>query len=89
MVSHHLNNDIPAALEVYDGLQSCQNKEGGTGPERAQVYLYVVKMCIEQGGFEDALRRLEAGVEKNIIHPRGEATQLKGVCPPRLAALIE
>lgn len=78
VVAHHLNGDIPAALEVYDGLQSCQNKEGGTAPERAQTYLYVIKMCIEQGEYEDALRRLEAGIEKKIISPRGEVTQLKG-----------
>ena len=78
VVAHHLNGDIPAALEVYDGLQSCQSKEGGTPPEKAQTYLYIIKMCIEQGEHEDALRRLEAGIEKKIISPRGEVTQLKG-----------
>lgn len=78
MVAHHLNNDIPSALEVFDGLQDCQNKEGGTGPERAQVYLYVVKMCIEQGEYEEALRRLKLGLERKIINARGEVTQLKG-----------
>ena len=78
VVAHHLNGDIPAALEVYDGLQSCQNKEGGTAPEKAQTYLYIIKMCIEQGEHENALRRLEAGIEQKIISPRGEVTQLKG-----------
>lgn len=78
VVAHHLNGDIPAALEVYDGLQSCSTKEGGTAPERAQVYLYIVKMCIEQGEHQDALKRLEEGVEKKIISPRGEVSQIKG-----------
>jgi len=78
MVAHHLNGDIPAALEVFDGLKSCTKEDGGTGPEKAQTLLYVIKLCIEQGNNEDALSRLEKGLESKIISPRGEVSQLRG-----------
>ena len=78
MVAHHLNGDIPAALEVYEGLKSCTTKEGGTGPEKAQTLLYVIKLSMEQGDDEGALRRLQEGLESKIISPRGQVSQMRG-----------
>jgi peptide alpha-N-acetyltransferase len=78
MVAHHLNGDIPAALEVYEGLKSCTSTEGGSGPEKAQTLLYVIRLCIEQGDNEDALKRLQEGLEQKVISARGEVSQMKG-----------
>ena len=78
MVAHHLNGDIPAALEVFDGLKSCTKEDGGTGPEKAQTLLYVIKLCTELGSNEDALNRLEKGLDSKIISARGEVSQLRG-----------
>jgi hypothetical protein len=82
MVAHHLNGDIPAALEVFDGLKSCTKEDGGTGPEKAQTLLYVIKLCIELGSNEDALTRLEKGLDSKIISARGEVSQLRGELEP-------
>lgn len=78
MVAHHLNGDIDSALDVYDGLISCVKEDGGTGPEKSQVILYVIKLCMEAGKYEDGLNRLERAFLRKLISPRGEATQLKG-----------
>jgi DNA-binding SARP family transcriptional activator len=78
MVAHHLNGDIPAALDVYEGLKSCTTKAGGTGPEKAQTLLYVIKLSMEQGDNEAALSELQEGLERKIISPRGEVSQMRG-----------
>jgi hypothetical protein len=79
MVAHHLNGDIPAALDVYEGLKSCTTKSGGTDPEKAQTLLYVIKLSMEQGDNEAALSELQEGLERKIISPRGEVSQMRGM----------
>jgi peptide alpha-N-acetyltransferase len=80
-----LNGDIPAALEVYEAYQSCVNVEGGTGPEQAQTALYIIRLCIEQGNYEDAIKRLEKGLESKTINARGEISYMKGESRPVLS----
>jgi hypothetical protein len=79
VVAHHLKGDIDEALEIYDGYMSTIKTDGATGPEKAQVLLYVVRMCMEAGHDRDGLGRLEMGIRNEILSPRGEATQLKGI----------
>jgi hypothetical protein len=78
MVAHHLNGDINEALEVYDGYTDIVKTDGASGPEKAQVLLYVVKMCVEAGHDRDGLSRLEMGLRNGVLSSRGEATELKG-----------
>lgn len=87
MVSHHLNGDPGSALDVYDAFISCVKQDGGTGPEKAQVALYVVKLCMEAGRYDEGLDRLERGFLRKVISPRGEATQLKGMSRDCIAEL--
>ena len=82
MIAHELNGDIEEALEVYDGYISCVKSDGSTGPEKAQVCLHVVRMCMKNGDYEDALSRLDRGLRNDVISPRGEATVLKGQPTP-------
>jgi tetratricopeptide (TPR) repeat protein len=78
VVAHHLDGDIDEALRAYDGFADCMQTDGATGPEKSQVCLYIVKLCMEGGKHEEALRRLEKGLADKVISPRGEASQLKG-----------
>jgi DNA-binding SARP family transcriptional activator len=78
MVAHHLNGDIPSAIETYEALQSCINVDGGTAPERAQTALYVIRLCVEQGDYENALKRLDTGLSKKVINARGEISHMRG-----------
>jgi len=82
MVAHHLNGDIPSAIETYEALQSCINVDGGTAPERAQTALYVIRLCIEQGDYENALKRLDTGLSKKVINARGEISHMRGTSRP-------
>jgi hypothetical protein len=58
VVAHHLDGDIDEALRAYDGFADCMQTDGATGPEKSQVCLYIVKLCMEGGKHEEALRRL-------------------------------
>lgn len=78
VVAHELNGDYEEALRVYDDFASCVQDDGATGPEKSQIRLYIVKLCVKAGKFEDGLRRLEDGFASKIISPPGEASQLKG-----------
>lgn len=77
MIAHELHGDYEEALAVFDDYKNTLNKEGGTAPERAQVLLHVIKMCIAAGKFQSGLDRLEKGVEDGTISPRGEVSELK------------
>ncbi|GFZ49424.1 hypothetical protein JCM24511_07544 [Saitozyma sp. JCM 24511] len=77
VVAHHLNGDTDEALRAYDGFAECTQTDGATGPEKSQVCLYIVKLCMEGGKHEEALRRLEKGLADKVISPRGEASQLR------------
>lgn len=79
IVAHHLNGDPEEALEVYDAFVNTVKNDGFTAPERAQVAVYVVRLCMDAGDYEDGLRRLESGLRNGSLHPRGEVTQLKGM----------
>lgn len=78
MVSHELAGDLEEAVRVYDGLQSMVQKDGASGPERAQTLLHVIDICMRAGKYEDALERLEKGLKEEVISPRGEASEMKG-----------
>jgi peptide alpha-N-acetyltransferase len=78
VVAHHLNGNPTEAIEVYDAYASTIAKDGASGPEKAQILQYVVKLCIDANMLDDGLRRLEAGLQSRVLSPRGEVTQLKG-----------
>jgi len=80
MVAHELAGDIEEAIRVYDGLQSMIQKDGATGPEKAQILLHVIKLCMQAGHYEDALARMEKGFKTGVINPRGEVTEMKAKC---------
>lgn len=78
MVAHHLNGDPEEAIEVYDGFISAIKSDGFTEPERAQLLMYVIRLCIDAKEYEDGLRRLESGLRTGGLSARGEVTALKG-----------
>ena len=82
MIAHELNGDTDEALEVYDALMACIKNDGATASEKAQLLLFVVKICVDAGKVEKGLQRLEAGLQDGVLSQRGEVTQLKGTsCP--------
>lgn len=89
MIAHELNGDLEEALEVYDGYVSCVKSDSSTEPEKAQVCLHVVKMCMKNGDYEDALSRLERGLRNDVISPRGESTVLKAKILGKLGRFVE
>ncbi|KAL7423428.1 hypothetical protein Q5752_001008 [Cryptotrichosporon argae] len=77
MASHELVGDVDEALRVFDSVADMAKGEGGTRPERAQVHLHVVRMCVEAGKWEQAEVRLDAAVKSKTLSLRGEASELK------------
>ncbi|KAK8854865.1 hypothetical protein IAR55_003604 [Kwoniella newhampshirensis] len=77
MIAHQLNGDPEEALEVYNGYRGILQTDGATAPEKSQVLLHVIKLCIEAGHEQEGLDKLRQGVRDGIISPRGEVTQLK------------
>jgi peptide alpha-N-acetyltransferase len=78
MVAHELAGDIEEAVRVYDGFQSMVQKDGSTGPEKAQVLMHVIGLCMQSRHYENALERMEKGLKEGVISSRGEITQMKG-----------
>lgn len=77
MIAHELHGDYEEALAVYDDFTNTLSKDGGTAPERAQILLHVIKMCIAAGKFQSGLDRLEKGIADGTISPRGEVSEIK------------
>ncbi|WWD02421.1 hypothetical protein V865_000460 [Kwoniella europaea PYCC6329] len=77
VIAHQLNGDLEEALKVYDDYQSTLKEEGSTGPEKSQILLHVIRICIEAGKDQEGLDKLRQGVRDGIISPRGECTLLK------------
>jgi DNA-binding SARP family transcriptional activator len=78
IVAHHLNGDPAEALEVFDAFEATAKSDGFTPQERAQLQLYIIRVAVDGGDLEDALRRLEGGLRNGHLHARGEVTQVKG-----------
>ena len=78
IVAHHLNGDLDEAIEVYDTYAGIMQTDGSTAPEKAQLLLYIVRLCLEAGHERDGLHRLEMGIRSGTLSARGEATMLKG-----------
>ncbi|OCF40829.1 peptide alpha-N-acetyltransferase [Kwoniella heveanensis CBS 569] len=72
MIAHQLNGDLEEALEVYNGYLSTLQKDGATGPEKSQVLLHVIKICIEAGKDQEGLDKLRQGVRDGVISPRAD-----------------
>ncbi|WVR07434.1 hypothetical protein IAU60_004475 [Kwoniella sp. DSM 27419] len=77
MIAHQLNGDLDEALEVYNGYCGIVQKDGATGPEKSQVLLHIIRICMEAGKDQEGLDKLRQGVRDGIISPRGECTVLK------------
>jgi peptide alpha-N-acetyltransferase len=80
VVAHHLNGDLEEAVEVWDAFERTVKNDGFAPTEKAQMGMYVIRVCMESGDYEDGLRRLESGLRNGSLHARGEVTALKGEC---------
>ncbi|WWD18986.1 hypothetical protein CI109_103443 [Kwoniella shandongensis] len=77
MIAHQLNGDPEEALEIYNGYRTILKNDGATAPEKSQVLLHVIRLCIEAGQEQEGLEKLRQGIRDGVISPRGEVTQLK------------
>ncbi|WVN90218.1 uncharacterized protein L203_105454 [Cryptococcus depauperatus CBS 7841] len=77
VVAHELVDDKEEAIKTYDLYQSTLQKDGATGPEKAQVLFHMIELCVEIGKYEEALERLDKGVRDGIISAQGEVSEIR------------
>lgn len=79
MLAHDLLGDYQEAISVYDDYSSTVQTDGATNQEKAQIALYVVKLCMRAKMWAEALQRLERGLSLRILSSTGEVTHLRGM----------